>query len=83
MASTSLGSELLFSFHFFLCSQAGMTENLNRAMHDCILRPPAVLTDTVECQESRFACPQQAGGTDITNNASDGCQQTRNLTLRS
>jgi hypothetical protein len=28
-----------------------MTKNLNRAMHDNILRPPAVLTDTVECQE--------------------------------
>jgi len=28
-----------------------MTKNLNRALHDCILRPPAVLTDTVKCQE--------------------------------
>jgi len=26
-----------------------------------------VLNDIVEFQESRFACPQQAGGTDITN----------------
>ena len=33
------------------CGQVGTTKNLNRAMHDCILRPPAVLTDTVECQE--------------------------------
>jgi hypothetical protein len=36
--------------------------NLNRALHDCILRPPAVLTDTVECQESHFA-----GLTSLTN----------------
>ena len=30
-----------------------MTKNLNRALHDYILRPPAVLTDSIECQESR------------------------------
>ena len=29
----------------------GMTKILNRARHECILKPPAVLTDLVGCQE--------------------------------
>ena len=33
------------------CGQAEITTNLNRAMHDNIFRPPAVLTDTIECEE--------------------------------
>jgi hypothetical protein len=28
-----------------------MKKNLIRAMHDCIFRPPAVLTGTLECPE--------------------------------
>jgi hypothetical protein len=32
-----------------------MPEHLNRALYDCILGRPDVLTDTIECQESRFA----------------------------
>jgi len=34
-----------------LVRSGGMTKILNRALHDCIFRPPAVLTDTIECQE--------------------------------
>jgi len=30
-----------------------MIEILNRALHECILKPPDVLIDTVECPESR------------------------------
>jgi hypothetical protein len=35
------------------CGQLGGTKNLNHAMREYILKPPAVLTDSVECQESR------------------------------
>jgi hypothetical protein len=42
-----IAKRIVFSVVSHVRAVRGMTKNLNRAMHDCILRPPAVLTDPV------------------------------------